>query len=157
MPWFRLPRLLPLLALALLAACGGGRPAAAPRSTPGAPAPSAAVERFLRLSAEKDYVEMGWLFGTASGPVLRRDRQSDVERRMYALATVLQNDAFTIRGEEAVPGRTGAAVRVTAQLTRGSRKVDVPFVAVRGPESRWFVEQVVVEAITNPATSNRGR
>lgn len=149
----RLPRLR-FLAVLLLAACASAPPA--PQSTPGAPAPSAAVERFLQLSGDKDYVEMGWLFGTAEGPVMRRDPASDVEKRMYALATVLQNEGYTIRGEEPIPGRIGAAVRVNVQLHQGSRRPSVPFVAVRGPDARWFVEQVGVESITSTPAA-RGR
>lgn len=149
-----LPRLR-LLSVLLLAACASGAPA--PRSTPGAPAPSAAVERFLRLAQERDYVEMGWLFGTAQGPVLRRDPATEVEKRMYALSTVLQNEGFTLRAEEPVPGRTGAAVRVTVQLQQGARRPVVPFVAVRGPDARWFVEQVGVEAVTSGQTAPAAR
>lgn len=152
----RLRRLLPLAVLLLVSACASAAPPA-PQGTPGAPAPSAAVERFLRLSQDKDYVQMGWLFGTAEGPVMRRDPGPDVERRMYALATVLQNQGYTIRGEEPIPGRIGTAVRVNVQLQQGNRRPEVPFVAVRGPDSRWFVEQVAVEAITAAPQPPRGQ
>jgi hypothetical protein len=149
----RLHLFLPLAALVLAACASGGAPA--PRSTPGAPAPSAAVERFLQLSASQDYVEMGYLFGTVQGPILRRDPATEVEKRMYAIASVLKNDGYTLRGEEPVPGRTGSAVRVTAQLRQGSRTPNVPFVVVRGPDARWFVEQVGVEAVTSAAPAPR--
>lgn len=145
---------LTILAVLFLAACASAPPAS--RSTPGAPAPSAAVERFLQLARDKDYAEMGYLFGTAQGPIMRRDPAGEVERRMYGLATVLQNSGYVIRGEEPVAGRMGAAVRVMVQLQQGNRKPDVPFVAVRGPDSRWFVEQVGVEAVTS-APAPRGQ
>lgn len=151
----RLPRLLPLAVLLLAASCASAPPPA-PQGAPGAPAPSAAVERFLRLSQDKDYVQMGWLFGTAEGPVMRRDPAPDVEKRMYALASVLANQGYTIRGEEPIPGRIGAAVRVNVQLQQGSRRPEVPFVAVRGPDARWFVEQVGVQAITSTREPPRG-
>ncbi|HEV2147252.1 MAG TPA: hypothetical protein VGR37_07600 [Longimicrobiaceae bacterium] len=149
----RLPLLLPLAAL-LLAACASARPPA-PRSTPGAPAPSAAVERFLQLAAEKDYAEMGYIFGTEKGAVMYRDPPGQVERRMYGIANVLQNEGYTIRGEEPIPGRMGSAVRVTAQLRQGNRRPDVPFVVVRGPDSRWFLEQVGLEAVTSPTPARQ--
>lgn len=152
----RLSRLLPLAVLLLAAACASAPPPPQ-QGTAGAPAPSAAVERFLQLSRDKDYVQMGWLFGTTEGAVMRRDPASDVEKRMYALATVLQNQGYTIRGEEPIPGRIGAAVRVNVQLQQGNRRPEVPFVAVRGPDARWFVEQVGVEAITSAPQPPRGR
>ena len=152
----RLHRLLPLAVL-FLAACATAAPAP-PQGTPGAPAPSAAVGGFLRLAQGKDYAQMGWLFGTAEGAVMRRDPATDVEKRMYALATVLQNQGYTIRGEEPIPGRIGAAVRVNVQLQQGNRRPEVPFVAVRGPDARWFVEQVGEEATpSTPAQSRRGQ
>lgn len=145
---------LPLLALLLLTACATAAAPAA-KSTPGAPAPSAAVERFLQLARDKDYAEMGYLFGTAEGPVMRRDPAPQVERRMYGIATVIRNEGYTIRGEEPIPGRLGAAVRVNVQLRQGNRRPNVPFVAVRGPDSRWFVEQVALDAVTSTPAPRR--
>jgi hypothetical protein len=145
-------RRVPVLFLALfllLAGCATG--GARGRSTPGAPAPAAAVERFLRLAGEKSYAEMGWVFGTAQGPIIRRDPPAEVERRMFALASILEHQSFSLSGEEPVAGRAaGTAVRTSARLTSRGRRFDVPFVVVRGPEGRWFVEEVGVEAITNP-------
>lgn len=141
----RVPFLLVVLSL-LLAGCatGGSRG----RSTPGAPAPAAAVERFLRLASEKSYAEMGWVFGTVQGPIIRRDPPAEVERRMFALASILEHQSFSLGGEEPVAGR--AAVRLSARLTNRGRRFDVPFVVVQGPEGRWFVEEAGVEAVTNP-------
>jgi hypothetical protein len=144
----RIPaRLLPLVLFILLsAACA--RSAPVPQSAPGGPAPSASVERFMRLAAEKNYAEMGWVFGTAEGSVYRRDKAADVERRMYALGSVLRHDRFEIRDEAQVPGRAGGAVRMTVRLTDGPRQHSVPITTVRGPDGRWFVEAVDVEAVT---------
>jgi len=147
-PYVRLSRLVSLALLVLVAACGPSRPA--PRSTPGAPAPSAAVERFMRLASEKDYGEMGWLFGTAQGAVMRRDPPKDVERRMYALATILEHQSYTLAGEEPIPGRLGMAVRVNVRVTQRGRTAPVPFVLVKGPEGRWYVEEIGVQALTFP-------
>lgn len=130
----------------LIAACAGGlRP---PPAGAGAPAPAAAVERFLQLAGEREYLEMGWLFGTAEGAVLARDPASEVEQRMFALATLLQNEGYEVGTGTSVPGRVGAAQRFEVRLRRGERQHTVPLVAVRGPGGRWLVEQVDVEAIT---------
>lgn len=114
----------------------------------GAPAPGGAVERFLQLAAAREYLQMGWLFGTAEGPVLHRDPAPEVEQRMYALATVLDNEGYSVGRGVAVPGRVGAAQRFDVVVRQGGAEVVVPVVTVRGGAGRWLVEQVDVQAIT---------
>jgi hypothetical protein len=148
-----LRRILALVpALLLLAACGGGGGGRAgggpaPQGTPGGTAPAATVERFLRLAAEKNYAQMGYVFGTAEGAIASRDPAPQVERRMYALASVLENQRFVIRGEQPVPGRSGTAVDVDVVLTQRTGVHSVPFTVVRAGD-RWFVEKVDLEKIT---------
>ena len=134
--------------IAGMAGCGGGG-ARLPAGGPGGVASTAAVERFLQLARDKDYVQMGWVFGTEEGPVIARDPIGDVERRMYALADVLQHEAVTVGSPTPVPGRIGAAESFQVQIRRGGNQYRVPMVVVRGPDRRWFVEQVDVEAVTN--------
>jgi hypothetical protein len=142
-------RIRPLVALAtlLFAACGGRVPP--PAAAPGAPASAAAVERFLQLAGEKDYVQMGWVFGTEQGPVITRHPLPEVEKRMYALANLLQHTTFELGDGSPVPGRSGVAESFNVRIQTGGGTKQVPFVAVRGPDGRWFVERVSVEAITN--------
>lgn len=120
-----------------------------PGGLAGAPAAPAAVERFLQLATASDYGQMGWIFGTSEGAILTRDPLPEVEQRMYALATILQHDGFIVGNGSPVPGRTNDALAFEVILTRGSRNYRVPFTAVRGPQNRWFVEEVGVEAITD--------
>ncbi len=141
-------RLLASAVLLLLLGTGCGRSVPPPKSTPGAPAATEAVERFLRLAAARDYVEMGWIFGTRQGPIIQRDPPPEVERRMFALAQVLEYQRFEIGGESPIPGSVGSSVRVDVRLQNRGRTYDVPFTTVRGPNDRWFVEQVALEAIT---------
>lgn len=143
---FPFPRLLPLALVLAVAACGPS--VRAPASGPGAVAPAEAVERFLRLAAEPDYLQMGWIFGTERGPIIRRDPAGDVERRMYALARVLEHERFEVRAQRPVPGRVGNAILVEVALTQRGREYAVPFTVVRGPGERWYIEEVRVEAIT---------
>jgi hypothetical protein len=107
-----------------------------------------AVERFLRAASQKQYGQMAELFGTTQGSVLQRDARPEAERRMYAIASVLQNDRFTLRDQTPVPGSPTREMALTVQLSRGGRSVDVPFTLVPGPEGRWFVEKVDLEAVT---------
>ncbi len=137
-----------LLAALLIALSACGARTAEPATATGAPDPSAAVERFLRLAGEEDYVAMGWVFGTQEGPIIRRDPRPDVERRMYALASVLRHEEFSLIRERQLPGRIGRAVQVLARLQAGERVHEVPFVAVLGPRNRWYVEQVDLEVVT---------
>jgi hypothetical protein len=141
----QLRRILTLAVLATLAACGGRTPP--PATGPGGPAPSAAVERFLRLVESKNYREMGNVFGTESGTIIQRDPLSEVEQRMYAIASVLEHDRFVIRNESPVPGRIGSAVRLMVEITQRNRTRQVPFVAVRSGTT-WLVEQVDLERVT---------
>jgi hypothetical protein len=131
----------------LLAGCGPRIPS--PIGGPGGPAAAGAVERFLQLANERQYVQMGWVFGNAQGAVIQSWPLPEVEQRMYALARVLEHDSFVVGPATPVPGRIGAAERFQVQLRAGNRQYQVPFTAVRGPNQRWYVEQVAVEAITN--------
>ena len=119
-----------------------------PGGLAGAPAAPAAVERFLQLAADRDYAAMGWVFGTSDGAIIQRDPASQVEQRMYALASLLEYDSFVIGDGAAVPGRTGSAIQFDVQVLRGAESLAIPFIAVRGPDGRWFVEQFAVEPLT---------
>jgi hypothetical protein len=137
--------------LVVLTACGGrtGSSGAVIPGTAPAPAasPSDVVERFMRLLAAKDYLAMGHLFGTAEGPITSRDPQQQVERRMFAIANILTNERFVIRGPQGIPGRGLEVNQVTVQITQQGRPKEVPFVVVRTANG-WLVEQVDLQAIT---------
>ncbi len=144
----QLRRIISLAILVLLAACGGR--GAAPAGPTGAPAPAAAVERFLRLADAKNYREMGLVFGTKDGTIYRLDPARQVEQRMFAIAEILKHERFTVVREEQIPGRIGEAIRMTVNLTNGRQRTEVPFTVVRFGGS-WLVEQVDLERITRTA------
>lgn len=136
-------------ALLLAAGCGGGRPAPAPSdASAGGLAPALVVERFLQAANHKDLATMARLFGTRDGPVAERDPQSEVEQRMYTLASILRHDDYALEGERLVPGRTGEAIQIVVRMRFGNRQVPVPFTLVRTARRGWLVEQIDVEAIT---------
>jgi hypothetical protein len=113
-----------------------------------AAAPMEVVERFMRLLAAKDYLQMGHLFGTAEGPITSRDPQQQVERRMFAIANILANDRFVIGGGQAIPGRGPEVSQLTVQITQQGQTKNVPFVVVRSASGGWLVEQVDLLAVT---------
>lgn len=137
--------LIPLLVVAL-GGCASGR--AGGGTSSGAPAAPAAVERFLQLANTRDYVGMGWVFGTSGGAVMSRDPANEVEQRMYALASLLTHEGFVVGSGLPVPGRTSEAVAFDVIITQRGRNLRVPFTAVRGPSDRWFVESLDVEVLT---------
>ncbi|HEX8452105.1 MAG TPA: hypothetical protein VF647_08415 [Longimicrobium sp.] len=141
-----LRRIIPLAIFVLAAACGGARTSPPPGPS-GAAAPAAAVERFLRLVEAKNYREMGLVFGTKDGNIYRIDPARQVEQRMFAIASILEHESFSIANEEQIPGRFGEAMRMTVNLTSGRQRKQVPFTTVRSGGS-WLVEQVDLERIT---------
>ena len=146
-------RTFPVAALVLAlatAACGGGgggrtSGAPAPSGVVAAAQPAAAVEQFIGLAKQARYTEMGYVFGTARGPLAEQQDPARVTRRMQALATVLRHESFAMTGVVPVSGRPDARL-VTVQLRQGRRTVDVPFTVVQGPGGRWLVEVVDIEA-----------
>jgi hypothetical protein len=130
----------------LLASCGPHQ--TPPVNGPGGQSGATAIDRFLQLSKQKNYLQMGWIFGTADGSVNERWPAPEVEKRMYALASVLDYDSYVVGTGDPVPGRVGGAERFTVRMRKGARNFEVPFTVVRGPGQRWFVEQVDVQAIT---------
>ncbi len=138
---------IPALAL-FAAACANRTAPVAPQAAGPGVAPALVVERFLNAVNARDYETMARLFGTKSGSVLLRDPRPEVERRMFALASVLRHDDYGLDGERVAPGRGGEAVQITVTLRLGDRRVPVPFVIVRTRDSSWLIEQVDVEAIT---------
>jgi hypothetical protein len=149
------PRHLPVVVLAVLvasAACGGntGGPVGgpAPAGVGAAMAPAAAVEQFMGFAAQQRYTEMGYVFGTARGPLAEQQAPARVNRRMQAIASVLRHDTYSMTGVVPVANRPDAR-QVTVQLRRGQRTMTVPFTVVQGPGGRWLVELVDLEAAMN--------
>jgi hypothetical protein len=120
-----------------------------PAAGPGGPSPVEAVDRFMRLAGGHSYMEMGWVFGTESGPIARRDPAPNVERRMAMIATILANESYELSQPRPIPGRVGRAVQVDVNLrTAGGGVILIPFTAVNGARGVWYVENVGLESAT---------
>ena len=126
------------------------------------------VERFLQAANNRDFQEMGRLFGTANGSAMDTGstfgcffkkigswfggsaciKKTEVEIRMDAIASIIRHEDYRIVREESVAGRTTPARRVFVDLTIDGRSVNgMPFIVVRTSEGRWLVEQVPLEQI----------
>ena len=113
--------------------------------------PALVVDQFMRAvnSEPKDLVAMGRLFGTKDGPIAERDPRSQVEQRMFAIATVLRHDDYEILREQQVPGRSTEATQLLVRVKAGQRTNTVPFTMVRYKDGGWLIEQIGLDAITN--------
>lgn len=114
----------------------------------GAPSGEVAVTRFLEAAGQEDYQAMSRQFGTRQGPAEERLGVTEVEQRMMVLAGLLGHDSFEVRRQDLA--RTGPdRVRYVATM-RGTRNgtVELPVITVETPESRWFVERLVMDPLT---------
>lgn len=116
------------------------------------PAPALAtslvIEQFLRAVNAKDLDTMARLFGTRDGSILSRDPKQQVEDRMFALASIMEHQDYSIEGGEIVPGRRDEATQVFVRMSVRGGSVKVPFTMVWSMDS-WMIEQIGLEAITN--------
>ncbi len=121
-------------------------------------APELAVEGFLRAancvasancaSKAPELETMSRLFGTRDGSILNRDARADVEKRMYALASLLESQDYKVQGQNVVPGRMGEAVQLMVRLTQGERSILVPIPMVKDNGGNWLVEQIDMGPLT---------
>ena len=121
-------------------------------------APQLAVERFLRAAncvasnncatKTEDIETMGKLFGTHDGSILKRDPRGDVEKRMFALASLLQSDDYKVQGQNIVPGRLGQAVLLNVRIKQGGREYQLPVTVVRSGSGDWLVEKIDLKPLT---------
>jgi hypothetical protein len=137
-----------------LAACGGGattaRPAGGPSGTAvQATAPASAVEQFIGYARQAKYTEMGYLFGTARGPLAESQAPERVARRMEAIASVLRAESYALNAMVNTPGRPEART-IMVELRQGRQSRQVPFIVVQGPAGTWLVEMVDMQAAIRP-------
>ncbi len=121
-------------------------------------APQLAVESFMRAAncvasdncatKAQQLESMGRLFGTRDGPIIDRDARPDVEKRLFAIASLVKADDYKLMGQTIVPGRVREAVQVDVNLTQGEKSLRVPFVVVRAKSGDWLVEQIDTKALT---------
>lgn len=141
-------------AVALLAAVLTGcvrtvveRPAAPPPNAE--VAASLVVDQFLRAVNSNDLDTMARLFGNRDGSVLLRDPKENVDRQMFALASILRHDSYTIAGNQIVPGRRDEATQINVRMKFGAREVEVPWILVYSKDGQWRVEQIEIVRITS--------
>lgn len=129
------------------ASSGGGGNLMTVDSGYGAASAESAVGQFLDAAKREDYRLMSRLFGTERGPAEDRLGEVEVQQRMFVLASLLRHQSYGLR---AMPvAEAEGKLRYVADMV-GTRNgnVSVPFIAVSS-RGRWFVEQIVTDAITD--------
>lgn len=136
------------LSVALAGCASGGSPSTAEPTAYGAPTATAAASEFLDAAKANDYRVMASLFGTADGPAEQRLGRTEVEQRMFVLASLLRHQSYAIR-----PGQLSAGegqVRLLADLV-GTRNGDVTVPMITASHrGRWFVERIETDRLTPP-------
>lgn len=141
-----------------LVGCSGG--SGAPELPEGASAAREAVDVFLKSSqtallsrqsgnlaeADRAYKRMAAVFGTDEGSINRSRSSSDVRSRMIVLAACLRPTSFEIISALDPDAHRLGATTVSVEIVRGEETITLPFSVIRGPQDRWFIEQIQIEA-----------
>ncbi len=164
-------RLLPLVPIALLAACTtqvvdraadgpvppmSDGPTVTTSSTPmvagdtelSSVAPVLSVERFLQAVNAEDIESMARLFGTAQGPATGDPLQLETE--LALISQILRHQDYRVVSDRRAFGRAAQTHRIGVNLTIDGEVIpDVAFLVVQATGGRWFVECVDLEKVTS--------
>ncbi len=141
-----------LLALVVLSGCARASTntdtsprAGAPSSQlTGGATPRLAVEQFLNAVRAQDIQAMGVNFGTSRGPARENIAREELEKRLIILQCYFNHDKFRIVNEN--PGE-GERRIVGTELTLGTQTRVPRFYTIRGPASRWYVDNMEIAAV----------
>lgn len=144
--------------LAGMVGCGGsGRNVAGMEGLmEGGSTPDGAVETFLEAARESQalknageltqagraYQRMAAVFGTQRGSIRRSYPATEVRDRMIVLAACLRPDRFRITSQPDPRAYDNEQTVVTAEITRDSDTISLPFRVVLGGDDRWYIEQI---------------
>lgn len=109
-------------------------------SLTGAPTARDAAMMFLGAAKAQDLQAMGAVWGTAQGASRDHMDREQLDRRLLILQPCYVADRSQVLDESMGAGPTERRIRL--QLTRGTRTKTIEFKVVRGPSSRWYVEDV---------------
>lgn len=159
--------LAPILLVTLLACASGGPPVSGPVAS-GEPLMS--LERFMDAVDQRDLVAMGYLFGTAEGPVAETGgglgcgfkrfgswiglgspcrTWPEVELQLDLIATILEHEGFEVVDSRPVAGRQSRTQGFTVDIVRrGDTIRAVPFEVVQRGSGVWLVERIDLERVT---------
>lgn len=112
-------------------------------STVGASSSRAAVEHFMASVKESDLQAMSALWGNDAGPARTRLKRDELEKRLVIMQCLLNHDRWNFV-EDAPRLQTAGRQSWLISLTRKRATARTTLTTVRGPGSRWFLENVDV-------------
>jgi hypothetical protein len=126
--------------LLMLAACAPPRPGV---QQAGAKSPKAAVESFLAAVRAQDLQAMAAVWGTDKGPARDAMAPDRLEKSELIMMCYFNHDKFRIGRESVREGKQLYAV----DLSKGPLNRTTTFYTVKGPSSRWFVENADIAPV----------
>ena len=112
----------------------------------GAPTSALAVERFLGSAKAQDLQAMSTVWGSVKGAARDVTDRSQLERRELIMMCYLTHDSYRVQSEG--PAQEGKRAYVV-ELRHGAIARSTTFTTVLGPSSRWYVEDVKLEPLTD--------
>jgi hypothetical protein len=103
-----------------------------------------AIRGFLAAAKQTDLQAMGALWGNAQGPARDQWPREELEKRELVMMCYLKHDRYDVLGDAPNPGGTRAVI---VSMTLGDMTRSTNFEVVRGPESRWYVQNVDVKPL----------
>jgi hypothetical protein len=103
-----------------------------------------AIRGFLAAAKQTDLQAMGALWGNAQGPARDQWPREELEKRELVMMCYLKHDRYDVLGDAPNPGGTRAVI---VSMTLGDMTRSTNFEVVRGPESRWYIQNVDVKPL----------
>lgn len=132
------------LAILALVVVGCSRSPGPGSQLSGAAAPRLAAEQFMKAVAAQDLQAMSVVWGTEKGAARDQLDRNELDKRLIMIQSCYAHDRFAI-GEE-TPGPAGHRM-IKVSITRGRRTKTPTFELVRGPSSRWYVQDADFDAM----------
>ena len=112
----------------------------------GAETPRAAVETFLAAARAQDMQAVSVVWGNAKGPQRDQVERQELEKREVIMIALLRHDQSSISAPQSAPE---GKMRMTVDLKQGTLAASPVFTVVKGPSSRWYVEDFDVQLLQN--------
>lgn len=128
------------IAMLLVLVAVGCRPKSVGGAATGSDSAQMAVVEFLNGARAQDLQAVSAVWGNDESPTRDRVDRQELERRLLIIVCHLRHEESRIGAPQL---GEGGRTLFSAEITRGTRTVTVPFTTVRNKrDGRWYVEDV---------------